>query len=271
MSAFRRRTVFATPLIAIISCGGSRSRPEEPTIPGEHWNVTANGGECHAHDIEHCPKGALCNPPPPRQIECPAGIADAGWVQVVEKPDHTCAVVPSGCIELACATQTTACPLPRDAPRKLHGPIWKVGRHQDRCLAVPECTTEPCDAKPRAIECPASLGVPPAEVRIGQLPSGACGAVPEGCLDETCAGEQMTCPMPAGKDLPPLVWDIARAGNECTATSRGPIAGEHTFKLACPPLTTSPPRYQIRRTNVTAPCELFVGAGPGVPTMCPEE
>ena len=264
MTAFRRRTAFAAPIIAIISCGGPRTRPDERTIPGETWNVFASDGECLAGQVEHCPKGALCNPPPPRQIECPAGITSSG-IEIVEKPDHTCAVVPSGCVELACATQTTACPMPPGTPRPLRKPIWTVSRQQDGCRAVPECKTEPCGVDARAIACPPSLGV-----RIGELPSRECAIIPEGCADETCAGERLPCPMPAGRDLPPLTWDIDRTGNACTATSKGPIAGAHTFKFECPPQTTFPPRYQIRRTDVTAPCELFVGTGPGVPTKCPE-
>src|SRR5690349_10867768 len=110
MTAFRRRTAFATPVIAIISCGAPQSRPEEKTIPGEAWTVYAVGAACEADSIERgCPKNALCNPPPPREIECPAGIA-AQRLQVVKKPDQTCAIVPSGCVELSCATQPTACP-----------------------------------------------------------------------------------------------------------------------------------------------------------------
>ena len=268
MTAFRRRTAFATPLIAIISCGGGQ-RPEEKSIPGQSWNVVSRDGACEANQVEHCPKGALCNPPPPRQIDCPGGMPESGWLQVVEKPDHTCAVVPSGCVELACATQTTACPMPYDTPRKLRGPIWIVARHEANCLAVPECKTEPCATDKRAVECPPSLGMPPASLRIGDV-SGACAVVPETCLDESCVGERLACPMPAGKDLPPKTWDIARTGNACTATSRGPIAGERTIKFVCPEQTTFPPRYQIRRSALDAPCELFVGSGGGVPTKCPE-
>jgi len=48
------------------------------------------------------------------------------------------------------------------------------------------------------------------------------------------------------------------------------FAGERTIKFVCPEQTTFPPRFQIRRTTLAAPCELFVGSGGGVPTKCPE-
>jgi hypothetical protein len=257
MTAFRRRTVFATPVIAIISCGGPQTRPEPRTLAD--WSVYESAGVCEASSIERgCPKGALCNPPPPRDIECPTGIGE-GRVEVVKKPDETCAIVPPGCTDLACATQPTACPLPYDAPRKLRQPIWTVSRNDTGCVAV-------ADADTRAIPCPPSLG---ASLRVAELRS-ACVVVPDGCADEGCVGAQTACPVPAGKDLPALVWDIARTGNACTATTRGPIAGERTFTFVCPEQTTFPPRFQIRRADATAPCELFVGSGPGVPTQCPE-
>jgi hypothetical protein len=264
MTAFRRRTAFATPFIAILGCGGPQ-RPEEKRIPGETWSVFARDGACEASSIEQpCPKGALCNPPPPRQIECPAGITEPERVKVVQRPDATCAIVPDGCVELACATQPTACPLPFGAPRKFRA-IWTVARHDADCRA---CKTEPCGEDARAIQCPPTLK--PTPVRIGELPSGTCAVIPDACVDESCAGDALPCPMPRGEDLPPLVWDIARTANSCTATSRGPIAGERTINFECPQQTTWPPRFQIRRTDLAAPCEFFVGSGPGVPTKCPD-
>ncbi len=34
-------------------------------------------GACHYTTPEHCPKNATCNPPPPREVDCPPNLRDA--------------------------------------------------------------------------------------------------------------------------------------------------------------------------------------------------
>jgi hypothetical protein len=116
MSAFRRRTVFAAPVIVIAACSGSKT-PEEPApkrYPGATWHVSSRGpDQCMAGETDlGCPKGVTCNPPPPQEIECPAFPEGREWVRVVKRPNGECAILPDGCFADSCVGAATACPLP---------------------------------------------------------------------------------------------------------------------------------------------------------------
>lgn len=92
-----------------------------PLPPGEKlvtklsnvWTIEKRGNECHAEeDNAHseCPPGVDCNPPKPRTFPCPAGVTEEKPLHVAELPDATCVVVPDGCMDTGCATQTIDCP-----------------------------------------------------------------------------------------------------------------------------------------------------------------
>jgi hypothetical protein len=120
-----RRSVFLLVVLAACSkkaskeAGGSAAAPGSGSAPaitasiaGE-WNVYSTNGMCSANDLQPCPPDVECQPPPPRQIECPAGLGEGTNVRVVELSDKTCAVAPAGCTAGSCLGPRTPCPLPR--------------------------------------------------------------------------------------------------------------------------------------------------------------
>lgn len=266
MSAHRRRTAFAAPFIVVLGCGGGQKPDrDENEVPGEKWTIFERGGECEASgDMGSCPRGAICNPPPPAPAECPPGLAQGASTRVVRRPDATCAVIPSGCTQLSCATETTPCPQPFGTPRKLAGPFWALERTGDTCSArVDACGTGDA-ACVQAVECPQAADAKRLVQRRGQ-----CYVVPEGCADTSCVGVSTSCPVPAGKDLGALRWLGTRSGDECTVTSTGPIAGELVQKIACPTDPKKPARFQIDRPSRAEPCVYRAGTAPAVTTPCP--
>jgi hypothetical protein len=131
VSALRKRTRFAMPLVVVVSCGHKETSTEITTVPppkvggstqgatadkldGPRWTIWQNGTTCRAEVVMDFSVGAdhgpPPNPPPPRAIVCPTGVALP--VAVVEKPDKTCVVVPNTCTSLTCATVATPCPEP---------------------------------------------------------------------------------------------------------------------------------------------------------------
>jgi hypothetical protein len=267
MGARHRRTQFAVPFIAILGCGG-RQAPEEPArdVPGQKWDVSGYAGECDAHSDEgRCPKGAMCNPPPPAPIECPAGHQDGARHRIVERPDKTCAIIPDGCIELACATVATPCPDEPGAPRKLKGTFWRVTHAAHDCLAREDtCTDASCA---RALECPASLAAD-GSIRVAEV-RGGCAVVADGCADTSCVQMNVACPVAVGADLGALKWLGQRSGDTCTVTSTGPIAGERAQTIACPNDPKASQRFQIDRAMRAEPCVYRTGTAPAMTTPCP--
>jgi hypothetical protein len=256
VSAFRRRLQFATPFVVVVGCGGSQATDNspQPDIPGPTWQVFRTGEDCSANEpMTGCPKGAMCNPPPPSNVECPPGMSEQS-VRIVQRDDKTCAVVPPGCTSMACVTQATPCPDPIGAPRKLKGPFWTVTRAQDVCYA----RAEPCaltdQACAQAIECPAGADV----TRIA-LRNGICVVAPAGCADESCIGASTDCPLPAGEDLGALKWMGQRTKDTCTVTSKGPIAGERTAAIPCPTDPKGSPTFQIDRRTRADECTYRAG------------
>jgi hypothetical protein len=221
MGAFRRRTVFAAPLIMIAGCGAKDAPrrepdPPRPKLPGESWSVYKQGTSCRAGDRSECPVGDSCNPPPPRDIECPPGIGDTNVIVAV-KADSTCVIVPKDCLDIACATRATPCPDPYDAPAKLRGPVWNIHRDPssktaciaydaNACLPPPDGQpAPPCNPPPpQAVVCPAALGDKPEMIRAAKLPNERCAIVAADCKDLSCVKEAdlIECPLPIGQKLP---------------------------------------------------------------------
>lgn len=212
MAAFRRRTAFAAPLIVIAGCGGKDANDPKRArrIQAPTWSVHQQQGTCRADVILDCPDGVACNPPAPREIECPPGATETMTVVVVEKADKTCAIVPAGCAALDCATQVTPCPKPYEQaapPRTKLVAIWsiQVGRSSpDRCDAYDDlaCSVPagqpapPCNPpSPRAVVCPTGFERDK-PMRIGQLPDGTCVLAPLQCKDTSCTKDPIACPEP---------------------------------------------------------------------------
>ncbi len=75
MAAHLPRRVFAAPFVLTLASACS-PEPAHPVSSDASWFVSKSGDTCQAEsnvDIQ-CPKGASCNPPPPRTYECPAAI-----------------------------------------------------------------------------------------------------------------------------------------------------------------------------------------------------
>lgn len=176
---------------------------------GPSWTVHKQADACRADVRIDCPPDVSCNPPAPREIECPPGATEAASVTVVEKPDKTCAIVPRGCTSISCATQSTPCPTPygerlTPRPQRLSA-IWSVMRGQlpDTCNAYDdfECRVPPgqpappCNPPPPdRVVCPPSIGDQP--MRIGKLPDGTCAIAPKPCDDTSCVKDAIACPAP---------------------------------------------------------------------------
>jgi hypothetical protein len=228
MAAFRRRTVFAAPLIVIAGCGGKEPSPH--SLGGPSWSVRKAGATCRADVRIDCPPDVACNPPAPREIACPPGATETTTIMVVEKSKNTCAIVPRGCSELSCATEATPCPTPYEVsepPQKLVA-IWSIqpGRTSpDSCEAYDElaCSVPPgqpappCNPPPpRAVACPKGF-VRDTAMRIGQRIDRSCAIAPAPCVDVTCVKEAIACP---GSPPSPLDsrWRVKRdPKGECVA------------------------------------------------------
>jgi len=205
MGAFRRRTQFATPLIisvAAAGCGSKEATREPPKrFPGATWSVTMRLPDCQANvdDDTGCPPGVACNPPPPQDVECPPGASGNTITTVGELPGGTCAIVPPGCIELACAKTPTPCPLPpgqRLVPRIVFA--WKIEKRGEGCHAEEEDHDCPpgvdCNPpKPRMVPCPPGI-TEEIDVNITQLADGTCAVVPDGCTKVDCVTDKTPCP-----------------------------------------------------------------------------
>ena len=59
---------------------------------GTTWHVFKSGDGCEAAVHVDCPKGATCNPPPPRKVECPVGLTMPKGLDIVSQGDGTCIV-----------------------------------------------------------------------------------------------------------------------------------------------------------------------------------
>jgi hypothetical protein len=66
--------------------------PPRPEPAGTTWHVFKNGDSCEAAIHIDCPKGAMCNPPPPKQVACPEGLTMPKGLNIVSQGDGTCIV-----------------------------------------------------------------------------------------------------------------------------------------------------------------------------------
>jgi hypothetical protein len=214
MSAFRRRTLFAAPLIlSVAACG--KSEPESthnPPVPvtknppgpafRDQWDVRrVDAGKCEANELFTCEPQTKCNPPPPRAVECPPGTSGKTVIRIAELHDQTCAIVPKGCVEPSCAKLKTVCPLPagQKLPDKLVE-VWVVEKNKqdDGCHAEEppvDCppNTDCNPPSPMKIECPPGV-TDRVTVKVGLLADKTCAILPEGCDKPACATPKVACP-----------------------------------------------------------------------------
>src|SRR5262245_1140678 len=132
MSAFRRRTTFAAPVIlTVAACSSGKDKPtSDPVRPFlTAWQVRMDNMRCEARQTG--------NPPPPTQeVECPPGMTGGMYMTVAMIADGRCAVAPPGCNDATCAKPITPCPLPpgQKLVKKL-AYVWIIEKRGDRCHA----------------------------------------------------------------------------------------------------------------------------------------
>lgn len=223
MSALRRRTSFAAPLILSLVTGCSKkeehrtnnpppppprapdptANPPVPTKFAAVWDVRrVDTGICEAETPVDCPPNTKCNPPAPRAVECPAGTSGRTVIRVAERVTGGCVIVPKGCEDSTCATLEAPCPLPpgERLPAKLVE-VWVVEKNKNGdggCHAEEPSTDCPpnvdCNPPvPRKIACPPGV-TETTEVRVGMLPDKTCAILPDGCNAPTCATTRTPCP-----------------------------------------------------------------------------
>jgi hypothetical protein len=194
MSAFRRRTSFAAPVIlSVAACSSGKDKPKEPSAFATTWSVEMQNMKCFA-------LGPATNPPaPPREIECPPGMTGGRRMEVALLPSGNCAVVPDGCRESSCAKLVTPCPLPAGQPvvKKL-AYVWVIEKRGDKCHAEEEDHDCPpgvdCNPpSPRTFPCPAGV-TEDKPMHFAELPDATCVIVPDGCEDTSCATQKIDCP-----------------------------------------------------------------------------
>lgn len=157
----QRRTWFSAPLVVVTASCGSSSANKDPT--DDFAYVHQQGTACTYNEPEHCPKGAMCNPPPPLPIECPAGIEKDEYGRVGPKPNGQpgqCVLLKSSCNDLTCAVDVP-CPTHDWGNRTLATLEWAISPTEPddgTCTASPAMRTG-FDSPPAAvpIDCPASL------------------------------------------------------------------------------------------------------------------
>ncbi|HEY5927642.1 MAG TPA: hypothetical protein VIV11_38420 [Kofleriaceae bacterium] len=195
MSAFRRRTTFATPFIlTVAACGSGKDKPKPEASPFlETWTVSMANMKCDA-------QLTAANPPAPRQdIECPPGMTGGVFLTVAEIERDKCAVVPLGCANAACAKPVIPCPLPlgKQLVKKL-AYVWTIEKRGKLCHAEEEDHDCPpgvdCNPPaPREFPCPPGV-TEDKPMQFAELPDTTCVIVPEGCQDTGCATEKIACP-----------------------------------------------------------------------------
>ncbi|MBA2543016.1 MAG: hypothetical protein H0V17_25470 [Deltaproteobacteria bacterium] len=218
MSAFRRRTVFAAPLIISLVGGCSKKEPERTNNPPPpevqlpppkpsafevEWDVRrVDAGACEADFVVECPPNTKCNPPAPLAVECPAGTSGRTVIRVAQVTPDRCGIVPKGCVDTSCVKLATPCPLPagQKLPAKLVE-VWTVEKNKNGdggCHAEePEADCPPnadCNPPvPRKIECPPGV-TETVELKVGLLPDKTCAILPDDCTAPGCAGAKTPCP-----------------------------------------------------------------------------
>lgn len=194
MSAFRRRTSFAAPVIlTVAACSSGKEKPKQPRPFAATWQIEMGNMKCYA-------VRPATNPPAPRQeIVCPPGMTGGRDMTVALLNSGDCAVVPSGCSDAACAKPPTACPLPpgESVVMKL-AYVWVIEKRGELCHAEEEDHDCPpgvdCNPpSPRTFPCPAGV-TEDKPMHFAELPDTTCVIVPDGCEDTSCATEKIACP-----------------------------------------------------------------------------
>jgi hypothetical protein len=198
MSAFRRRTSFAAPLIVTVAtgCSNGPANDKPKRYPGPMWAVFMQPDGCRAlpTDGERNPTKETA-----REVKCPPGSSGRNVVHVAQRADKICAVAPDDCFDEKCLETPTDCPLERgkSLPRKL-GAMMEIELRDGECHVEehnPDCPPNvDCNPPaPKKVECPPGI-TEDKNVMTALLPDGNCVVVPDGCDEQDCVGARTPCP-----------------------------------------------------------------------------
>ena len=165
----RRRVWFAAPLVAVTAgCSSSPKKSHETDFD----RLEVDGTACVYYQHVHCPKGAMCNPPPPRAVECPAGMG-ASRGAAIGAGGSGCLLYPDPCTDRTCAVDT---PCLRQGFDEIAPLAWKITPGSDgRCVATGVSRTG-FDSHPAIpINCPPGGAIERANAKA---PCVACNTLP---------------------------------------------------------------------------------------------
>lgn len=196
MSAFRRRTSFAAPLIvSVAACSSDKADDKPKRYGGPAWAVFMAPDGCRALELAH--EGT--SKKPAREVSCPPGSSGRNVVYIAQRADKICAVLPRDCFDEKCLETPTNCPLEegKTLPKKL-GAMMEIEMRDGWCHVEehnPDCPPD-VDCNPPA---PKKVGCPPGiteeqTMNIAILVDGSCAIVPEGCETQDCVGARTECP-----------------------------------------------------------------------------
>ena len=195
MTAFRRRTTFAAPLIISVACSSRGDRPPERHYPGPHWSVFMAPDGCKALAMD----GDEASTAPAREVACPPGSSGRNVVRIAQRHDKICAVLPSDCVAESCLETPTACPLEagKSLPKKLgammeielRDGVCHIEEHNPDCPPNVDCNPP----APRRVRCPPGI-TEERTMTIALLVDGNCAVVPQGCETQDCVGARTECP-----------------------------------------------------------------------------
>lgn len=191
MSAFRRRTRFATPVILVAACSSSKEPAKAKQFPGVTWSVR----------MQVDMKCVASRDGDQRSIACPPGMSGTTVFTIGELSNKRCGIVPGGCVDESCVKIPAECPLPpgQQAVQKL-AVVWTIEKIGDECHAE---EGEGHDACPPGVDCnppmPRMVKCPPAvtetqSLRVAELLDATCVIVPDGCDNTGCATQRVDCP-----------------------------------------------------------------------------
>jgi hypothetical protein len=201
MRSVPRRT-FAAPLVAIACSGGGHEGSSFARLHRDGTACTLSRG------VSGCPKGAMCNPPPPQPVECPAGMGKEEWAQIGSSKTKSgeCVLIVSPCTDASCGTPTP-CLDPAWGDPPLPALQWWITpvEGDTTCKATPAARTRfEANREPFVIACPPSLADRTGFIERSD-PKAACFACttmpcadPETAVAVDCPTAPSTSPSPAG-------------------------------------------------------------------------
>lgn len=241
----RARAKLAASFVVMVAGACTKSgAPPEPRPESTASIVSLPDGSCRWHQSMSCPENATCNPPPPRELDCPPDKrpensrvlpehdrrppGKEGWLRFHESfwvGNTTCSYTsdqlcpPIGQTGTCVGAKSLEVPCPPEPgvhlPRTI--PAFKAERAAGGCVLYPEfrCESGGCELPaPAFVDCSAPLPPPeekakaarPFQGNVFKDPRGACQLI----VSPSCPpGATCNPPPPAPIDCPPAQRDEA--------------------------------------------------------------